>query len=131
MAERSLKEIIQYAYSDEHQSRIAPVQGYPPGIPWPIHLEAYEAYCRKYGGQVALIDLDGRRCRGGFGINELDVLIPNWRHRVTYIGKLRERNLAYHGMLAMIRDQSNTDPEIKQMIVELIGANDDRCNPQI
>ncbi len=23
----------------------APVQGYPGGIPWAIHLEAYEVYC--------------------------------------------------------------------------------------
>lgn len=69
--------------------KIAPVQGYTPGIPWSLHLEAYDAYCRKWGAQPALIDLEGRGCRGGFGTRELDDFIPGWRDRVSEIGKLR------------------------------------------
>jgi hypothetical protein len=67
--------------------KIAPVQGYPGGIPWSIHLEAYEAYFRAYRGQAALIDLDRRGCRGGFGTGELDQFIPGWRERSGYGGK--------------------------------------------
>ena len=40
-------------------------------IPTAIHLAAYEVYCEVYSPQPALIDMDGRGCRGGFGMNEL------------------------------------------------------------
>lgn len=59
----------------------APVQGYAPGIPWSLHLEAYAAYCKKWAPQPALIDLEGRNCRGGFGVDELDEFVPGWRER--------------------------------------------------
>lgn len=69
--------------------KTAPVQGYQRGIPWSLHLDAYDAYCKKYGPQPALIDLEGRNCRGGFGIRELDDFVPGWRDKVSEIGKLR------------------------------------------
>lgn len=56
----------------------APVQGYPPGIPWSMHLRAYVGYCKKWSPQPALIDLEGRNCRGGFSTGELDDFIPGW-----------------------------------------------------
>jgi len=74
--------------NDSNEKR-APVQGYPGGIPWAIHLEAYEVYCKRYGPQPALIDLEGRGCRGGFGTRELDDFIPGWRDRVSEFGKLK------------------------------------------
>jgi hypothetical protein len=83
------REILAEAYSDAARSWTAPVQGYGPGIPWPLHLEAYDAYCREYSKQTALIDLPGRGCRGGFGTKELDTFIPGWRDRVSEITKLR------------------------------------------
>ena len=64
---------------DVEGEKIAPVQGFSAGIPWDMHLRAYDAYCDKYGKQHALIDLEGRNCRGGFGTGELDDFIPNWR----------------------------------------------------
>jgi hypothetical protein len=67
----------------------APVQGYPGGIPWAIHLEAYEVYCKRWGAQPALIDLEGRNCRGGFSTGELDQFIPGWRDRVAEFGLLK------------------------------------------
>lgn len=67
----------------------APVQGYPGGIPWAIHLEAYEVYCKRWGAQPALIDLEGRNCRGGFSTGELDDFIPGWRDRVAEFGLLK------------------------------------------
>ncbi|MBZ5761526.1 hypothetical protein LAV84_18580 [Rhizobium sp. VS19-DR104.2] len=90
--QRSEKEIIDEAYGDE-AAKIwrAPVQGYPAGIPWPVHLEAYAAYCKRWSKQTALIDLKGRHCRGGFGIAELDELVPGWLDRVSYIGRLEAR----------------------------------------
>lgn len=69
----------------------APVQGYPGGIPWAIHLEAYEVYCKRWGAQPALIDLEGRNCRGGFSTGELDDFIPGWRDRVAEFGLLKTK----------------------------------------
>lgn len=63
--------------------KIAPVQGYPRGIPWEMHLRAYDAYCAKWSPQPALIDLEGRNCRGGFSVGELDMFIPGWREELT------------------------------------------------
>lgn len=67
----------------------APVQGWSAGIPWSLHLEAYAAYCAKYSAQPALIDLEGRGCRGGFHTGELDVFVPGWRERASEIQRLR------------------------------------------
>jgi len=66
----------------------APVQGYSPGIPWEMHLRAYDAYSKKYGRQDALIDLEGRNCRGGFGCTELDMFVPGWREELSERTKL-------------------------------------------
>lgn len=73
------------------REKVAPVQGYVPGIPWSIHLEAYAAYSKKWSPQPALIDLEGRNCRGGFGLSELDEFVPGWRERVSEIHSLRAR----------------------------------------
>jgi hypothetical protein len=58
----------------------APVQGWAAGIPWDLHMEAYSAYCKRYGPQKALIE---GGCRGGFHTNELDVFLPGWREKVS------------------------------------------------
>lgn len=71
--------------------KIAPVQGYSAGIPWSMHLRAYDAYCKKYGQQAALIDLEGRGCRGGFSTGELDMFIPGWREELSERRHLIER----------------------------------------
>lgn len=71
------------------KGKMAPVQGYPGGIPWAIHLEAYEVYSKKWAPQPALIDLEGRNCRGGFSTGELDEFIPGWRDRVSEFGKMK------------------------------------------
>lgn len=68
------------------EEKIAPVQGYSAGIPWSLHLEAYDAYCERYSPQPALIE---GWCRGGFGIGELDMFIPGWRDRASEIGRLK------------------------------------------
>ena len=61
----------------------APVQGFKPGIPWAMHLRAYEAYCKMWNlTQPALLDLEGRHCRGGFSTDELNELIPGWRQEL-------------------------------------------------
>lgn len=71
------------------KEKIAPVQGYAAGIPWSMHLRAYDAYCKKYGPQEALIDLEGRYCRGGFGTGELDMFIPGWREELSELTRLK------------------------------------------
>ena len=40
-------------------------------IPASVALAAYEVYSHVYAPQPALIDLEGRNCRGGFGVSEL------------------------------------------------------------
>jgi hypothetical protein len=69
--------------ASQQTDKIAPVQGYAPGIPWSLHLEAYAAYCKKWAPLPALIDLEGRNCRGGFHVDELDEFVPGWRDRVA------------------------------------------------
>lgn len=62
---------------DQPVAKLAPYQrttGYPrePAvIPWAVHMRAYEVYRAICGEQPALIDLEGRGCRGGFGTGEL------------------------------------------------------------
>lgn len=88
--------------------KIAPVQGYAPGIPWSLHLEAYDAYCKKWSKQEALIDLEGRYCRGGFSVAELDGFVPGWRDKVSEIGKLRAEVAELRAALAaQYRELSN------------------------
>ena len=69
----------------------APVQGFSAGIPWSMHLRAYDAYSAKWSPQPALIDLEGRNCRGGFGVKELDEFIPGWRDELSEITALKKR----------------------------------------
>jgi hypothetical protein len=69
--------------ADTTANKIAPVQGFPQGIPWDLHMRAYEQYCKEFGRNPALIDLEGRNCRGGFHVGELDQLIPDWRSQIT------------------------------------------------
>lgn len=61
-------------------SKRAPVQGYAAGIPWAMHMRAYDAYCKEHGAQKAMIE---GGCRGGFHVAELDDLIPGWREELS------------------------------------------------
>lgn len=70
------------------REKMAPVQGYAAGIPWSMHLRAYDAYCKKWSPQPAMIDLEGRNCRGGFSVGELDGFIPGWRDELSEIARL-------------------------------------------
>jgi len=81
-------------------AKMAPVQGWPAGIPWSLHLEAYAEYCKRHGAQPALIDLEGRNCRGGFGVRELDSLIPGWRDRCGEIADLKAEVARLNALLA-------------------------------
>lgn len=46
-------------------------QHYAARVAEPVYMRAYEVYCEVYGPQEAMIDLEGRNCRGGFGVGEL------------------------------------------------------------
>lgn len=72
----------------------APVQGFPGGIPWELHLEAYAEYSRRWAPQPALIE---GGCRGGFHTDELDVFIPGWRKRAAAIDAARAALEHKHG----------------------------------
>jgi hypothetical protein len=62
------------------EPKTAPVQG-GPRIPWAIHLEAWDAYRKKwdYGGQSA----ERLAQRGGFHADEMDEFVPDWRTRIV------------------------------------------------
>jgi hypothetical protein len=49
-----------------------------------------------------MIDLEGRNCRGGFGVGELDEFIPGWRDRVSEIGMLKARVAELEAQIAAL-----------------------------
>lgn len=58
-------------------------------VPSEVAFRAYEVYSHVFGPQPAMIDLEGRNCRGGFGIGELIAFLyarsfpkDQWRDRV-------------------------------------------------
>ncbi|GAA2867023.1 hypothetical protein GGQ99_001347 [Aminobacter niigataensis] len=65
----------------------APVQGYSAGIPWSLHLRAWDVYAKKYGRSQTAERLAER---GGFGTQELDIFVPGWRDEVSEITRLQE-----------------------------------------
>lgn len=77
------------------EPRIFPVQvkqGYnreSGGVRESVYMAAYEVYCHVWAPQPAMVDLEGRGCRGGFGSGELIALLyarafpkAEWRQRV-------------------------------------------------
>lgn len=97
--------------------KIAPVQGYVQGIPWSLHLEAYNAYSKRWAPQPALIDLEGRGCRGGFSVGELDDFIPGWRDKVSEIAKLKAE-------IAELRAALAASPPVPAAVAGLTDALD-------
>ena len=80
----------------------APVQGFAGGIPWDMHLRAYDAYCKKWSPQKALIE---GGCRGGFGTNELDMFIPGWREELSERTALLARVAELEARITQVKDQ--------------------------
>lgn len=68
--------------------KMAPVQGFSGGIPWAMHLRAYDAYSKKWAPQKAMIE---GGCRGGFSVGELDQFIPGWRDELSELHQLRAK----------------------------------------
>lgn len=79
----------------------APVQGFSAGIPWDMHLRAYDAYCKKWSPQEALIE---GGCRGGFSTGELDEFIPGWRDELSVRIAQRERITTLQSQCARMRE---------------------------
>lgn len=86
--------------------KIAPVQGYYPGIPWDMHLRAYAAYCKKWSPQKALIE---GNCRGGFGTDELDEFIPGWLDELSERTRLTAINTAKGELIAKLTEYFDSD----------------------
>lgn len=89
--------------------KMAPVQGYSAGIPWSMHLRAYDAYSKKWSPQPAMIDLEGRNCRGGFSVGELDDFIPGWREELSEIGRLKAERERLWDQLGQAQARIETD----------------------
>jgi hypothetical protein len=95
---------LRHPFNPDGSPKIAPVQGWKAGIPWSLHLEAYSAYENRWSSQAALIDLEKRGCRGGFGTKELDEFIPGWRERASEIATLNTRIESMAGDIARLRE---------------------------
>ena len=108
------------AERDALAARVAPVQGYSAGIPWSLHLEAYDAYRKRYGAQPALIE---GGCRGGFHVTELDEFVPGWREKVSEIGWLRDER----DQMRAERDAAVKDAERKRRALHLARAAIVQC----
>lgn len=96
----------------------APVQGFSAGIPWSMHLRAYDAYSKKWSPQPALIDLEGRGCRGGFSVGELDEFIPGWRE------ELSDLTAAQQKIAELEADVAHANGVCIGMAINLKRAND-------
>lgn len=55
-----------------------------------VYMRAYEVYSAVYGAQPAMIDIEGRGCRGGFSTGEIIAFLyaypfpkEEWRARVS------------------------------------------------
>lgn len=80
----------------------APVQGFQPGIPWSMHLRAYDVYCNRYSPQKALIE---GGCRGGFGVYELDMFIPGWREELSVMSQLKAEVTALRSEIVTLKQE--------------------------
>lgn len=104
--------------------KMAPVQRFSAGIPWDMHLRAYDAYCKKYGAQPALIDLEGHGCRGGFGTGELDKFIPGWRDELEERRKQSdEKQIELDNVKAALEtltNQVNLQTEAQQRLLQAL-----------
>lgn len=120
------------------KEKIAPVQGWPQGIPWSLHLEAYAAYSKKWAPQPALVDLEGRNCRGGFSVGELDEFIPGWRERASELAAVKaeverlKTNAAAavneYAQLEAERDQLRSQLEAQGEAVAFVKFKDGEVN---
>lgn len=93
-----------FPFRKDGRPKIAPVQGYVQGIPWALHLRAYNAYEARYRGQAALIDIEKRGCRGGFGTSELDMFVPGWRDELSAIKTLTAERDAALARVAVLEE---------------------------
>jgi len=86
--------------ADNTSERRAPVQGYSPGIPWSLHIKAWDAYAAKYGRYQSA---ERMAERGGFHTNELDVFVPGWRDEVSEITRLQTENARLREEIARLQ----------------------------
>lgn len=66
-------------------------------IPWSVAEDAYVAYAARYGDSQSLERLAER---GGFGLGELDELVPGWRETDQLKGDVRRLRLLLETLLA-------------------------------
>lgn len=72
-----------------HPVQSQPRNREPATAPVAVTMRAYEVYSHVCGPQPAMVDLEGRNCRGGFGAGELIAFLyahtfpkEEWRARV-------------------------------------------------
>jgi len=59
---------------------------HPTRIPWEIADLAYSVYCSRYGRDQTLERIAER---GGFGVGEMDIFLPDWRERCSKMMELQ------------------------------------------
>ncbi|KKL63705.1 hypothetical protein LCGC14_2172440, partial [marine sediment metagenome] len=116
-------EALRRHVAELEDGKYAPVQGYSAGIPWSMHLRAYDMYCKKYSPQPALVDLEKRNCRGGFGTEELDEFIPGWRDELSKTVQLLRRVEAAEARVVELEDKL----VVERAMVAMHKAAEDRA----
>lgn len=119
----ALRERAETAEAALVERKRAPVQGFAEGIPWKMHLRAYDAYSKRYRAQPAMIE---GGCRGGFSVNELDMFIPGWREELSPIKQAEaERDAALARVAELEGREAWQPPESRAEGYRCLGWTED------
>ena len=104
----------------------------PLSIPWSVAEKAYGVYASRYGRGQSLERLAER---GGFGVNEMDDMYPQWRDEVSEIAELRDQLRRCQEWVSLLPPLDLNHPKQSPREVQLEAAirthrdqhGDDRC----
>lgn len=89
---------IQSSY-DRYYTQTHP---HPRQIPWSVAELAYSVYSSRYGDSQSLEQLAERQ---GFGPEEMDDFLPDWRERCNEIAALREQLASKDALISRLQGQ--------------------------
>lgn len=99
------------AHLAEIEARKFPIGNYGT-IPWDVAQRAYEVYAKKYGTRQTLQRIAER---GGFGVDEMDMFLPDWRERVN----------GWNALLAALKEARAEIVKTKALLCLSVGGRID------